>query len=82
MSQAILFALVLIVVVNFVFKNSRFGYRVRACGGNRLAAETAGINSGRITIQTMFLSGAISGPVSYTHLDWYKRQGVGRGTGL
>ena len=61
LSVAILFAIVLIVIINFVFKNSRFGYRVRACGGNRLAAETAGINSRRITIQTMFLSGMISG---------------------
>ena len=36
--MAILFAIVLIVIINFVFKNSRFGYRVRACGGNRTRA--------------------------------------------
>ena len=64
LSVAILFAIVLIVIINFVFKNSRFGYRVRACGGNRLAAETAGINSRRITI-----------PVSYTHLGFWMDDG-------
>ncbi len=61
LSKAILFALVLILAAGFLFRNSRFGYQARVCGGNRLAAETAGINSGRITIQTMFLSGMISG---------------------
>lgn len=61
LSKAILFALVLILLVRFLFRGSRFGYQARACGGNQLAAQTAGIDCGRVILKTMFLSGAVSG---------------------
>lgn len=51
---------VVIFVHILVFK-SNFGFKLRAVGLNSVAAETAGINSKRITVMAMTLSGALSG---------------------
>jgi simple sugar transport system permease protein len=43
-----------------VFK-SRFGFRLRASGGNPVAAATGGINSKKLIMTSMLISGAIAG---------------------
>lgn len=61
LSVAIIFALMLILLFHWIMKNTVIGFRIRACGKNQLAAETAGINSNRVAVMTMFCSGAVAG---------------------
>jgi simple sugar transport system permease protein len=65
------FTIVAFAVVIFywllVFK-SRFGYRLRASGGNAGAARTGGIASNRMIVSSMLISGAIAGLVGMTYL--------------
>jgi simple sugar transport system permease protein len=42
-------------------EKSILGYEIRSVGYNRLAAQTAGINIGRIVIISMLMSGAVGG---------------------
>ena len=37
------------------------GYEIRAVGRNQIASETAGININKVTLTTMFVSGAVAG---------------------
>lgn len=50
-----------------VFK-SRFGYRLRASGGNATAAATGGINSKKLIVISMVLSGAVGGLVGMDYI--------------
>ncbi len=61
LSYAIVFAVVVILLVSYILKNTIFGFRLRAVGNNLLTAETSGIKSSKILISVMFLSGIISG---------------------
>ncbi len=56
-----LFALALIPIIYLLMNKTCFGFKLNVVGKNPYAAEYAGINSGRITILAMFLSGAICG---------------------
>jgi len=57
----ILIALVMAVVVWFILFRTRLGYKIRAVGRNRFAAETGGISIGKHIILAMTLSGALGG---------------------
>ena len=72
-----------------VLYRTSLGYRIRVTGLNQDAAAMSGIKPGRMCMTAFFISGAIAGlagfteingmqPVSYTHLDVYKRQGINR----
>ncbi|MGB8861822.1 MAG: ABC transporter permease [Ilumatobacteraceae bacterium] len=57
----VLIALLVVLVFWLVVYKSKFGFRLRASGGNAVAARTAGISSNRMIITAMLLSGAVAG---------------------
>lgn len=64
------FILALLIVFGYwllVFK-SRFGFRLRASGGNATAAATGGINSKKLIVISMALSGAVAGLVGMDYI--------------
>ena len=50
----------MIVVLDFVVRKTTFGYRLRAVGGNKEAAQMAGINVNRIKMLVFVLAGALA----------------------
>jgi simple sugar transport system permease protein len=54
-------ALIAVIVAHWLLKNTAFGFEVRAMGINPLAAVTAGINTNRQFLITIFISGALAG---------------------
>ena len=61
LSIALLFALALAVLLQWVFARTVFGYDLRASGEAPEAARRSGINLGRLTWLALTLSGAIAG---------------------
>ncbi len=57
----LIFALVLAVVLWFVFKRTRWGFELKIIGENQTAARYLGINIGRNIVLALLLSGALSG---------------------
>ncbi|HAJ32451.1 MAG TPA: ABC transporter permease [Candidatus Atribacteria bacterium] len=57
----IFLALILVVVVYYILFKTRLGYKIRAVGKNRFAAETVGISVPRHFVITMMLSGLLGG---------------------
>jgi ribose transport system permease protein len=49
------------IILGLVMKYSAFGLRVYAIGGNRIAAEVAGVNAKRTLVQVYTLSGFLAG---------------------
>ena len=84
---------VLLVIAQLVLRYTKHGRNTYATGGNENSASNAGINTQKTTIINFVicsLCAAAAGilyaskmnaatPVSYTHLDVYKRQGYPRG---
>lgn len=52
--------IVMIVILDFVVRKTTFGYRLRAVGGNKEAAQMAGINVNRIKLLVFILAGALA----------------------
>jgi simple sugar transport system permease protein len=52
----------------FLLNRTRFGFDLRATGKSATAARTSGVESKRMAIVTMFLSGAIAGLVGLPYL--------------
>ena len=61
LSIGILLAVVVPIVIWFVFRFTQAGFEMQVTGRSLDAANTAGIRSGRRMIQALFLSGAIAG---------------------
>lgn len=61
LTWAIFLAVTVIIIVDYLFKNTSLGYDIQAVGKNRDAAEYAGIRADGIIILTMALSGAVAG---------------------
>ena len=61
LSIGILMALVMPVIMWFVFRYTQAGFEMQVTGKSLDAANTAGIRSGRRMIQALFYSGAIAG---------------------
>jgi len=57
----IFFGVIISVVLYFVFKKTRFGYRIKVVGENIKAARYGGINVGLVTLTVMLLSGGVAG---------------------
>jgi len=57
----IFLALILVVVVYYILFKARLGYKLRAVGKNRFAAETVGISVPKYYIIAMILSGSLGG---------------------
>jgi simple sugar transport system permease protein len=61
LSSGIYIAVIMVILVWFLFKKTILGYELRAIGLNPSAAENAGININKGIILSMVLSGAIAG---------------------
>ena len=60
-NYSIFIAIAVAIAMHFVIYRTSFGYRVRATGLNETAAQAAGINTKRVIVWTMVLSGAVAG---------------------
>ena len=61
LNWSIVIVILLGIATYFIIFRSKFGFQLRAVGLNRSSAEAAGINSQRIIIMAMLLSGALAG---------------------
>ena len=52
---------VIVLTMQIVLFYTRYGFKLRAVGFNPIASKTAGINSDRIIMSSMFLSGGLAG---------------------
>lgn len=68
LSIAIFLAVLSCIFIKYFMDKSVVGYEIRCVGRNQVAAETAGIHSGRILIVAMFISGAIAGMAGASHV--------------
>lgn len=78
------FALILAVVLWFVFKRTRWGFELRIIGENQTAARYLGINIARNIVLALLLSGALSGlagACEVTGLSRRLQQGLSLGYG-
>lgn len=53
--------IVAILALAFIMKRTNYGMRVYAVGGNKLAAEIAGVRSGRVLFSVYAISGVLAG---------------------
>ena len=53
--------LIMFAVVYVVFNNTKFGYQIKAIGGNEKVARSMGINSGRLKMMTYIVGGLFLG---------------------
>jgi simple sugar transport system ATP-binding protein len=61
LTTAIILAVLIAVVLQFVLSRSAYGYEIKVTGLNLKAALTAGIRVNRVYLSTFFISGAIAG---------------------
>jgi simple sugar transport system permease protein len=61
LSAGLYFALGAVCLVSLFLSRTRMGYEIRMTGSNELFARYGGIETGRITMLAMFLSGALYG---------------------
>ncbi len=61
----IIIALILGVLLHYIFNNTRLGYEIRAYGANPAAAEYAGINKVRIPVLVFVIGGMLAGLAGY-----------------
>lgn len=52
---------VIVLIMQIILFYTRYGFKLRAVGFNPIASKTAGINSDRIIMSSMFLSGGLAG---------------------
>lgn len=50
----------MIVLLDFIIRNTKFGYQLRAVGGNKEAAQMAGINVGRVKLLVFIIAGVLA----------------------
>lgn len=53
--------ILMFVVIYLVFNNTKFGYQIKAIGGNENVARSMGINSGRLKFMTYLIGGVFMG---------------------
>lgn len=83
-SLGIVFALLSVVLYFWLFKYTRWGYKMRVIGGNAEAAERSGIKVNRYIIGALMLGAAfagIAGMVEVTAIQWRLRAGISNGYG-
>lgn len=67
----IILAVIVALIIRFVFNKTTFGYELKAVGSNRKAAQYAGINVGKNMILAMLISGALAGLAGATYYLGY-----------
>lgn len=72
----------LTIVLDIVYRRTRFGYSVRAIGSNEVAARMAGIPIGRLRVYVLALMGALVGIVGMVTLAYFRASDPNFGTGF
>ena len=67
----IVLAIIVALVIRFVFNRTTFGYELKAIGSNRKASLYAGISVGRKMVLAMIISGALAGAAGATYYMGY-----------
>ncbi len=83
-SLGIIFALISVAVYFWLFKFTRWGYKMRVIGGNPEAASRSGIRVNWYIIGAFMLGAAfagIAGMVEVTAVQWRLRSGISNGYG-
>ncbi|MAS33826.1 MAG: ABC transporter permease [Anaerolineaceae bacterium] len=83
-SLGIVFALVSVAVYFWLFRYTRWGYKMRVVGGNAEAASRSGIRVNWYVIGALMLGAAfagIAGMVEVTAIQWRLRAGISNGYG-
>jgi len=65
-------ALAAAVIVWWLLRSTKLGYEIRAVGKNPTAARLAGISPRRVTVVSMFISGALAGLVGVAFVLGHK----------
>lgn len=60
-STSVFIVSIITIIVTLLINRTRFGYQLRVVGDNPTAAKTAGINTNKITMLSMLISGSIAG---------------------
>lgn len=61
LNSGVLVAIIAAILVNYLIFKTTIGFRLRAVGYNRLAAQSAGINVEKSMAQSMFIAGILAG---------------------
>lgn len=69
LSVALLFAVATALLVSLFLKKSRLGYEIKVVGGNRKAAEAAGIKVGRTMVITLIISSSIAAMAGFSQVN-------------
>lgn len=56
----IVLAIIAVIIIYYIINRTTMGYRMKACGFNRSAAEYAGINANRSIMTALAISGALA----------------------
>ncbi len=68
LTVAIFIAVVVCILIKWLFDRTVIGYEIKCVGLNMKASETAGIKTGKVIVIAMLLSGAIAGLMGGTHV--------------
>lgn len=71
---AVVLAVLACIAVKFFMERTVKGYEIRCVGMGSMAAETAGINVGKMMVIAMFISGAIAGLAGACHVTGVDRR--------
>ncbi len=69
-SSLVIWSLIVLVVGHVVYRHTPYGRRVLATGGNRKAAEAVGVNTGRVKISVLVLSGLSAALAGILYAGW------------
>ncbi len=69
-SSLIIWTLVVLGVGHMVYRHTPYGQRVLATGGNRKAAEAVGINTARVKVSVLVLSGLSAALAGMLYAGW------------
>ena len=69
-SSLVIWTAILLVVGHVVYRHTAYGQHVLATGGNRKAAESVGISSGRIKISVLMISGLTAALAGLLYSGW------------
>lgn len=69
---SILIAITACIVMYFIINKTVTGYRIRALGNNKYAAEYAKMNTGSLLIKTMIIAGGFAGLGGLNFVNGYK----------
>ncbi len=61
---------VLFIVVFVIYNNTKFGYQIKAIGGNELVAKSMGINVGKLKLLTYVIGGSILGAATIVYISY------------